>query len=98
MGLARFLLKHVKQFYPDSFGRVYVINMPITLRWTWAAIRPLLADHARKKVQFIHPVRGTTAACKLSIGPLAAHACRCQTANRPGQPYLGPLAAASIWW
>ena len=48
-----FLLTAVKRYYPDSFGRVYLVNMPYAIRFVWSWVKPMLAQHAQEKVRFI---------------------------------------------
>ena len=48
-----FLLTAVKRYYPDSFGRVYLVNMPYAFRFVWSWVKPMLAQHAQEKVRFI---------------------------------------------
>ena len=48
-----FLLTAVKRYYPDSFGRVYLVNMPYAFRFVWSWVKPMLAAHAQEKVRFI---------------------------------------------
>jgi hypothetical protein len=51
--LLMFLLTAVKRYYPDSFGRVYLVNMPYAFRFVWSWVKPMLALHAQEKVRFI---------------------------------------------
>jgi hypothetical protein len=37
----------VKKYYPDFFGRVYLLGMPYALRFVWSWVKPMLAKHAQ---------------------------------------------------
>jgi hypothetical protein len=53
-----FLLTAVKRYYPDAFGRVYLVNMPYAFRFVWSWVKPMLAAHAQEKVRFINDEGG----------------------------------------
>ena len=48
-----FLFHHVKRYYPDCFGTVYMVSVPFALSFIWSWLKPMLAKHAQEKARFL---------------------------------------------
>ena len=46
---------HVLQHYPGRLSQLYVVDLPVVLKWVVAAVKPVLHPETRAKIRVCQP-------------------------------------------